>query len=85
MCRVIREIKSHVYGKRQMADSSGELPRITVQNNSYGQNWRETTHFLVEVINNKEQLRGKQLRWFAVWGKRELFYGLSEGSINLPK
>ena len=42
-----------------MADSSGEFPRITVQNNSYGQNWRETTHFLVEVINNKEQLRGK--------------------------
>ena len=64
MCRVIREIKSRVYGKRQMAN--GRFKWRISQNNcpeqflySYGQNWRETTHFLVEVINNKEQLRGK--------------------------
>ena len=71
-----------------MADSSGEFPRITVQNNSYilmDKTGVKLRIFLVEVINNKEQLRGKQLRWFAVWRKRELFYGLSEGSINLPK
>ena len=38
----IREIKIHVYGKRQTSDSSWEFLRIeneqmkTVQNNSYG-------------------------------------------------
>ena len=38
----IKEIKSHVYGKRQTADSSWEFVRIenkqikTVQDNSYG-------------------------------------------------
>ena len=31
----------------------------TVQNNSYGENWLETTYFGVEVINSKRQLRGK--------------------------
>ena len=55
---VYREIKIHVYGKRQMADLSWESLRIenkqikTVQNNSYGKNWRETTYFWVEVINS---------------------------------
>ena len=31
----------------------------TVQNNSYGENWLETTYFEVEVISSKRQLRGK--------------------------
>ena len=31
----------------------------TVQNTSYGENWLETTHLGVEVINSKRQLRGK--------------------------
>ena len=44
-----REIKSHVYGKRQ--NSSLECLRIenkqikTVQNNSHVQDWRERTFF----------------------------------------
>ena len=39
---IIREIKKHVYGKRQTSDSSWECPKIenerikTAQNNSYG-------------------------------------------------
>ena len=31
----------------------------TVQNNSYEENWLETTYFWVEVINTKRKLRGK--------------------------
>ena len=31
----------------------------TVQNNTYVWNWRETTHFLVEVIYSLQQLRKK--------------------------
>ena len=31
----------------------------TVQNNSYGEDWLETTCFGVEVINSKRQFRGK--------------------------
>jgi len=47
----IREIKIHVYGKRQTSDSSWEFLRMknkqikTVQNNFYGENWLETTYF----------------------------------------
>ena len=63
----IREFKIHVYGKRQTANVRFRL-RIsrnekeadkTVQNNSYGENWLETTYFWVEVINTKRKLRGK--------------------------
>ena len=60
-----REIKIHVYGKRQTLDSSWEFLREknkqikTVQKSSYGENWLETTYFGVEVINSKRQLRGK--------------------------
>ena len=32
---------------------------ITVQNNSYVQNWCETTYFSVEVTNSQWQLREK--------------------------
>ena len=52
-----REFKIHVYAKRQTSDSTWEFLRIenkqmkTVQNNSYVQNWRQTTYFFVEVIN----------------------------------
>ena len=31
----------------------------TVQDNSYGKNWLETTYFWVEVIITKRQLTGK--------------------------
>ena len=61
----ITEINIHVYDKRQTSDSSWESLREknkqmkTVQNNSYGENWLETTYFGVEVINSKRQLRGK--------------------------
>ena len=60
-----REIKIHVYGKRQTPVSSWGFLKTenkqikTTQNNSYGLNWRETTYFCVEVINSKRQLRGK--------------------------
>ena len=53
-----REIKIHVYAKRQTSDSSWEFLRIenkhvkTVQNSSYVKNWLETTYFLVEVLNS---------------------------------
>ena len=47
----------------------------TVQHNSYGENWLETTYFKVEVINAKRQLREKLVSCykftFAVWRKRE--------------
>ena len=76
-----KEIKSQVYDKRQTSYSSWEILRIenkqvkTVQNNSYGQIWRETTYFCVEVINSKWQLRGKlghaYKLTFAVWRKCE--------------
>ena len=52
-----REIKIHACGKRQMSYSSWEFLRMknkqikTVQNNSYEENWLETTYFRVEVIN----------------------------------
>ena len=61
----IREIKIHVYGKRQTSDSGWEFLRMknkqikTVQNNFYGENWLEATYFWVELINSKRQLRGK--------------------------
>ena len=61
----IREFKIHVYGKRQTSDSGWEFLGMkkkqikTVQNNSYGENWLETTYYGVEVINSKRQLRGK--------------------------
>ena len=48
-------------GKRQTSDLSWEFLKIenkqikTVQNNSYGWNWRETTYFWVEVINSTRQ------------------------------
>ena len=50
----IREIKIHVYGKRQTSDSSKEFLRMknkqikTAQHNSYGETWLETTSFGVE-------------------------------------
>ena len=53
-----REIKSHVYGKRQTSFSSWEFLKIenkqikTVQNNSYVWNWLETTYFWVEVTSS---------------------------------
>ena len=46
----------------EKTDSSWEFLRMenkqikTVQNNSYGWNWLETTYFCVEVINSKRQL-----------------------------
>ena len=77
----IREVKIHVYGKRQTSDSSWEFLRMknkqikTVQNNFYGENWLETTYFWVEVINSKRQLRENLVTWykftFAVWRQRE--------------
>ena len=47
----IGEIQNHVYGKRQTSDLSFESFKRdneklkTVPNNSYGQNWHETTNF----------------------------------------
>ena len=47
----IREIKIHVYGKRQTSDSGWEFLRMknkqikTVQSNFYGENWLEATYF----------------------------------------
>ena len=58
-----REVGGHVYAKRQTSDklriSQSRRHIKTVQNNSYVWNWRETTHFLVEVINSQRQLREK--------------------------
>ena len=60
-----REIKIHVYHKRQTADSSWEFLRIenkhiyTIPNDSYGQNWHKTTYFCLEAIKSKPKIRGK--------------------------
>ena len=78
---IIREIKIHVYTKRQTSDSCWDCLRIekkqikTVHNNSYGKNWREATYFLVEVVKSKRKLRENLVTWykftFAVWRKSE--------------
>ena len=53
-----REIKIHVYAKRQTSDSNWDFLIIenkqikTVQNNSFVYNWRDYTYFLVQVINS---------------------------------
>ena len=60
----IGEIYNHVYGKRQTSDLSFESFKRDneklkiVPNNSYGQNWRETTNLFVEVMNSKR--KGKE-------------------------
>ena len=57
--RASREIKIHVYLKRQTSDSSWEFLRIEnkritpVPNDSYGWNWHKTTYFCVEAIKSK--------------------------------
>ena len=64
------EIKSHVYGKWQLSDSSSysswEFLKIenmqlnTIHKNCYSQNWREATNFCVEIMNSKAaQVKGK--------------------------
>ena len=51
---------------KQTSDSSWEFLKTenkqvkTVQNDSYGSNWRETSYFWVKVINSKRQLTGKR-------------------------
>ena len=60
-----REIKIHVYRKRQTSDSSWEFLRIeneqikTVPNDTYGQNSHKTTYFCVEAIESKRKIKGK--------------------------
>ena len=71
-----REIKIHVYDKRQTSDSSQVFLRIenkqikTVPKNSYGYNWHETTYFCVEVINGKRQLWRKLGHVVQIYGCR---------------
>ena len=61
----IREIKIHVYRKRQTPDSSWEFLRIenkqitTVPNDSSGFNRHKTTYFCVEAIKIKRKIREK--------------------------
>ena len=69
----IREIKIHVYAKRQTSDSSWEFLRIenkqvkTVQNNSYVQNWRETTYCF--SWSNKHLTTSKGKKDLVTWYK----------------
>ena len=40
-------------GKLQIHVENNSQNRKTAQNNSYGQKWRKTTNFCVEVMNSK--------------------------------
>ena len=62
---VKKEIKIHVYRKRQTSDSSWQFLRVenqlikTVPNDSCGSNWRKTTYSCVEAIKSKRKIREK--------------------------
>ena len=60
-----REIKIHIYRKRQTSDSRWEFLRIenkqikTVPDDSYDENWHKTLYFCVEATKSKRKIRGK--------------------------
>ena len=72
-----REIKLHVYEKRQTSDSSWEFLKIEnkqikiAQKILMGKNLRENTNLCLEIMNSRRQAKETLVTWYKFWRKRE--------------